>query len=164
MAYVTEKYLILNCFVRIKANGFVIAHFYSIFVRYIIFMTFIYGRFLLMRNAWMNKEKSEIKRGTLEMIVLHLLSQRELYVYQLIKQIAQKSENRYVVLEGTVILLLQRLEEKELVISDKRLSGKRLYRVYYTITDAGRKRLQELTEIYDEVTLGIKMIMDVGKE
>ena len=112
----------------------------------------------------MNKEKSEIKRGTLEMIVLHLLSQRELYVYQMIKQIAQKSENRYVVLEGTVIQLLQRLEEKELVISDKRLSGKRLYRVYYTITDAGRKRLQELTEIYDEVTLGIKMIMDVGKE
>lgn len=96
----------------------------------------------------MGKYCNVFKKGTLELFFLKLLSENDMYGYELADMIQQLSNNLMVVNAGNMYPNLYRLEEKGLITSYEKIVGKRVRRVYYKITDAGRQELQEMQKDY----------------
>ena len=107
----------------------------------------------------MARGRSNFKMGTVEMIVLFLLQKQDLYGYQLTTLIKKQSGGNVIVTESTLYPTLYKLL-KNGYISDREMPiGKRRVRVYYHLEDAGRERLADLLEDYNEITIGIERIL-----
>ncbi len=107
----------------------------------------------------MARGRSNFKMGTVEMIVLFLLQNQDLYGYQLTTLIKKQSDGNVIVTESTLYPTLYKLL-KNGYISDREMPiGKRRVRVYYHLEDAGRERLADLLEDYNEITVGIERIL-----
>ena len=108
----------------------------------------------------MSRGRSNFKMGTVEMLVLYLLNSQELYGYQITSLLEKLSGGKVVVTESTLYPTLYKLLNKN-YISDREVPiGKRRLRVYYHIEDAGRQRLSDLLEDYNEITIGIAQILN----
>lgn len=88
----------------------------------------------------------QMKRGLLDVCVLAAIKNKESYGYKIIKDLAP-----YVRLsESTLYTILKRLEAAEmLTVRTAEHSGR--LRKYYSITDAGRARLEEFKEEWNEI-------------
>ena len=60
-------------------------------------------------------ERNNFKMGTVEMLVLSLLSQKDLYGYEISLLLKDLSEGSYVVPEGSLYPVLYKLEDKKLI-------------------------------------------------
>ncbi|ELC8332978.1 helix-turn-helix transcriptional regulator [Clostridium perfringens] len=80
----------------------------------------------------------EILKGSLEIILLSLLKNKDMYGYEISKEIKNITENVLILGEGTLYPALKRLKEKNLIqdyfIETDSLMKKRKY---YKITEAG---------------------------
>ncbi|MDZ5254139.1 PadR family transcriptional regulator [Clostridium sp. LIBA-8841] len=86
----------------------------------------------------------EIIKGHVESIVLSLLQEKDLYGYEISKLIRENSKEVFKVKDGTLYVVLKRLEKAGLVISywgDCKSGGGR--RRYFKITEEGIKYLKE---------------------
>lgn len=83
----------------------------------------------------------------MEILVLHLLRRGNLYGYQLINELDERSGGYFKLKEGTLYPVLYRLEDSRLVESYwEQTQGKRgVRRKYYRITAAGEDWLKEMT-------------------
>lgn len=93
------------------------------------------------------------------MLILHLLSEQELYGYQITQAFDERSNGTYTMLEGSLYLILYRLEDNGYITSEVKLAGKRRTRKYYTISETGMEYYRQLLADYDEITLGISKIL-----
>ena len=85
-------------------------------------------------------DKSLVSGSTM-MLILKLLEEKDMYGYEMIETLREKSENVFELKAGTLYPLLHGLEEKELVKSyEQEASGKT--RKYYSITREGKKQLR----------------------
>lgn len=82
------------------------------------------------------------------MLFLKLLSEKDLYGYEICSIIPQLSNNSIAINAGNMYPSLYKLEEKGFITSYEKTVGKRAKRVYYKITDAGKKELREMMEDY----------------
>ncbi len=108
--------------------------------------------------ATMAKANPPFMSGVPELLVLRLLSQQEMYGYELVRAIRLTSEEAIVLAEGVVYPVLHGLEQQGVLRSKERLVGGRT-RIYYTVTAKGRRRLATLAEEWDRLNLGIRSIM-----
>ena len=108
----------------------------------------------------MRKTQDNFKRGTAEFLTLYLLNKEEMYGYQIVQTMKNKSGGRYTFLEGSLYLILFRMEEDGLVTSRTELVGKKMTRRYYSITQTGKEHLKKILNEYDEICLGVNMILD----
>ncbi len=82
--------------------------------------------------------------GAAELIVLHVLkSKKESYGYELIRAIAQDSNDIFDFEEGTLYPLLYRLEQKGLIESEVKPAPSGKKRRYYSLTKEGNASLKE---------------------
>lgn len=107
----------------------------------------------------MARGRSNFKMGTVEMIVLFLLSKGELYGHDLAKKIKELSEGDVEVTESTLYPTLYKLLGKSYISDREEPIGKRRVRVYYRLTDAGKQRLVDLLEDYEITMRGINKIL-----
>lgn len=114
----------------------------------------------------MARGRSNFKMGTVEMIVLYLLSHQDLYGYQITTLIKDLSEDNVVVTESTLYPTLYKLLNNKYISDYEETIGKRRVRVYYHLEDAGKQRLNDLLEDYAQITLGINKILstNIAKE
>ena len=63
-----------------------------------------------MENEFLNKWKSQVKKGTLSFIVLNAISKKELYGYELIEIV--KNSTAIEIAEGTLYPLMNRLKKE----------------------------------------------------
>lgn len=106
------------------------------------------------------KYESQMKKGVLDMLVLSLLRSEAKYGYQIIQEMKEKSDETFLLKDGTLYPILYRLEDDGLVVS--RWSGaveKQAPRKYYEITEAGRKALDEIEAIWKRISNGIARMM-----
>lgn len=104
------------------------------------------------------KIDKELLKGSTHMLVLSLLENQNMYGYQIIKSLNQKSKNIFDFKEGTLYPILHILESKNYITSYwDETSGKK--RKYYSITEDGKKHLQSKKEEWDSFCLGINMIL-----
>jgi PadR family transcriptional regulator PadR len=104
-------------------------------------------------------KKSNFKKGSVEMLILTLLNDQTMYGYQISQEISGRSGNIINIPEGSLYPTLYKLLEENYVADERRLVGKRMSRIYYSITEKGRERLQDLYRDYTQVHKGIKGIM-----
>lgn len=91
------------------------------------------------------KINKELLKGSTELIVLSILEKENMYGYQMIKELKEKSENVFEFQEGTLYPILHKLEEKGWIISYwDETGGKK--RKYYSITKDGKKQLKSKKE------------------
>ncbi len=99
---------------------------------------------------------SQLKRGTLELCVLSLLSRSDCYGYELVNRISECMQ----ITEGTVYPLMKRLKDNGVIDSYIVESQEGPPRKYYRITDAGRAEKDKLSgewfEFVDSVNALLK--------
>lgn len=101
----------------------------------------------------------KLKRGTLDLPLLALLSEQDMYAYQLAAELTTRSESLYTIQEASMYTALYRLEEKKYISSYKEQVGKRLTRIYYHLEEPGLQYLQEITKEYDAIIKGIANVL-----
>lgn len=102
-----------------------------------------------------------IKRGTVEILLLTLLQQEDMYGYQLAQTIAKESEGLYILQESSMYPTLYRLLDKKCISDREERVGKRRIRVYYHLEDYGKQYLEELKKEYFSITQGVFNILKV---
>jgi PadR family transcriptional regulator PadR len=92
----------------------------------------------------MGRQMTEMLKGTLEGIVLALLTGKRAYGYEITTLLRAKGFSDIV--EGTVYALLVRIEQKGLVDVEKRPSDKGPPRKVYSLNAQGEKYLEGVLE------------------
>jgi PadR family transcriptional regulator PadR len=87
----------------------------------------------------------ELKRGSLELIVLHLLAPGEAYGYEIASKLADRTHGALEVTDGTLYPVLYRLERAGFVDVRWDTPARGVPRKYYRLTAAGRDELATLT-------------------
>ncbi len=88
----------------------------------------------------MKIEKSLLS-GSTPLLVLSLLKDGDKYGYEMIEELAKRSDDTFVLKEGTLYPLLHTLEKEGLVRSYNKISPSGRERKYYCLTPAGGQRL-----------------------
>ena len=97
--------------------------------------------------------------GVPELLVLRLLSQREMYGYELVRAIRLTSDDKIVLAEGVVYPVLHALEQQGALRSkEKAVDGRT--RIYYRVTSKGHRRLETLVDGWERLSLGIRPFLE----
>jgi len=107
----------------------------------------------------MTRNQGNFKMGTVEMIVLYLLSQQDMYGYQIVTMIKKLSGGNVEVSVSTLYPTLYKLLENKYISDYETIIGKRRVRVYYHLEESGIERLELLLKDYETTTKGIEMIL-----
>ena len=84
--------------------------------------------------------EKQLRKGVLDILILKLISEKDMYGYELMKELDERSHGYYKLKEGSLYPVLYRLEDA-LLVENYRLeeTGKRsVPRKYYRITDQGK--------------------------
>lgn len=81
-----------------------------------------------------------------------------MYGYQMIKKLSEKSQNVFVLQEGTLYPILHSLEEKNFISSYWDNTGTKK-RKYYSITKDGKKHLKEKKEEWKIFSGGVTQVI-----
>lgn len=102
-----------------------------------------------------------IKRGTVELLILTLLQDQDMYGYQLSQELALRSNGLYTLQESTMYPTLYRLVDKGLLSDRQEKVGKRKTRVYYHLEEAGADYLKALRKEYCGICHGVLSILGI---
>jgi len=86
----------------------------------------------------------ELKRGSLELIVLHLLAPGEAYGYEIVSKLSAQTNGALEVTDGTLYPVLYRLERAGFVTVRWETPDRGVPRKYYRLTESGREELERL--------------------
>ena len=89
----------------------------------------------------MKIEKSLLS-GNTPMLILSLLKSEDMYGYQMVEELARRSDDTFLLKEGTLYPLLHTLENNTLVRSYTRQTPSGRERKYYTLTEEGIRQLE----------------------
>lgn len=110
------------------------------------------------------QSKSNFKKGSVEMLLLHVLSEGDCYGYQLTQLINERSDEIIFIPEGSMYPTLYKLLDKKYITDYEKQVGKRLKRVYYHLEQKGRNYLADLIEDYYEVNNGIQKVLNFDSQ
>lgn len=103
-------------------------------------------------------EKSLLS-GSTAMLLLKLLSEKDMYGYEMIDTLRQRSENVFELKAGTLYPLLHNLENKQFLVNyEKESSGK--IRKYYQITSTGKKALKEKQDEWNTYSQAVLHVLN----
>lgn len=103
-----------------------------------------------------------LKRGTIEIMLLNLLQNEDMYGYQLCQQLEEKSRGLYILQEGSLYPPLYRMLDKGYISDRTERVGKRRTRVYYHLEPSGREYLEELKKEYFSLNQGVLFALGYG--
>lgn len=107
----------------------------------------------------MTKDKSELLKGTLDMLILKALQLEPMHGYGLSVRLRQMSRDVFQVEMGSLYPALCRLELRGWVRAHWGLSENNRNARFYTLTSAGRKQLQEETAQWDVLSQTINLML-----
>ncbi|GJM42120.1 MAG: putative DNA-binding protein YwzG [Ardenticatenaceae bacterium] len=87
--------------------------------------------------------RNQIRKGSTELVLLTLLTQRPMYGYEISQEMSRASDGYFEMKEGLLYPTLHRLQKEGLLSSEWQKTENERRRKYYSITAAGRERLKE---------------------
>ena len=105
------------------------------------------------------KISKELAKGSTALLVLSVISKRDMYGYQIIKELKRKSENVFELKEGSLYPVLHALENEKLITSYIEETDSARKRRYYKITDKGRKELADKKEEFFVFTNAARKVL-----
>ena len=106
----------------------------------------------------MKEAGSPFMNGVPELLVLSCLKGREMYGYELVQEIRDRTHTVVTLGEGVVYPLLHALEQKG-ALQSRRKSVQGRSRVYYAITPKGLERLMGLSNTWSTLATAIQQVM-----
>jgi PadR family transcriptional regulator, regulatory protein PadR len=93
----------------------------------------------------------EIMKGSIDILLLSIVSKRDMYGYEMVKTLKENSNELYNMSEGTLYPALKRLESKDWIESywENPEVGSR--RKYYRITEDGKMELERKLNEWNKV-------------
>ena len=113
---------------------------------------------------FLSQNQDNFKRGTAELLVLHLLQKEDLYGYQITHAFEEKSGGVYTMLEGSLYPILYKLTEAGYISDYVVPAGKKRTRRYYHMEEKGRAYYREILNEYLTIAGGIDKILDRARE
>ncbi len=101
----------------------------------------------------------ELMKGTTVPIVLRLLSEREMYGYEIVKVVNERTGGRFEWREGTLYPCLHRLETRGLVRSRWQDAPNGRQRKYYVLTRKGQAELAARKEEWKEFSTAVNAVL-----
>lgn len=99
--------------------------------------------------------------GNMTMLLLKLLSDKDMYGYEMIDTLRQRSQNVFELKAGTLYPLLHSLEDKHLLTSyEQEVLGK--VRKYYRITKEGKSLLKSKETEWKEYSKAVTNVLAMG--
>jgi transcriptional regulator len=104
-------------------------------------------------------QKNELLQGTLDMLVLRVLSRGELHGWGITQRLEQLSKSALQVDEGSLYPALYRMEDKGWIEAEWRMTENNRRAKYYALTRAGRKQLEAEQERWATMSAIIAQVM-----
>lgn len=98
------------------------------------------------------------KRGTVDLVVLSVLTERDMYGYEIVKTVKAKSGGNYEIPLGTLYPVLYRFIENGYLSDRDEIVNKRL-RKYYHLEEKGKEFYRELLTEYNKISQGVNTII-----
>jgi PadR family transcriptional regulator PadR len=108
----------------------------------------------------MTSSRTDLLRGTLDMLILKTLSQEPLHGLGLSRRIDQTTEGTFQVKPGSLFPALHRMEQKGWIKGKWGESENKRRAKYYDLTAAGRRRLGVEKENWAQLVTTIAKVME----
>jgi transcriptional regulator len=106
--------------------------------------------------------KAELLQGTLDLLILKTLSAGAMHGYAVAQRIQERSEDVLIVEEGSLYPALYRMEGKNWIASEWGKSENNRRAKYYSLTKAGRRQLEEETELWERIHRAISLVLQTA--
>ena len=105
-------------------------------------------------------EKLDIPQGTLDLMILTILSREPLHGYGISQRLAQLTRDTFQVNPGSLFPSLYRLEQDGKLKAEWRSSDNNRNAKYYKLTAAGRKQLEQQRARWSRISLAIASVLE----
>ena len=109
----------------------------------------------------MSIDKSLIS-GSTSMLVMKLLEEQDMYGYQMIEELARRSNDTFQMKEGTLYPILHALEQGKYLTSYQQQAPTGRQRKYYRLTRRGRELLADKKEEWKNFRQGVSDVLSGG--
>ncbi len=106
----------------------------------------------------------ELRRGSIELIVLHLLASGEAYGYEIVTKLTDRSNGSLGVTDGTLYPVLYRLDRAGFVEVRWETRPRGVPRKYYKLTETGRAELTRLTQEWTSFSNAMGQLLQSNNE
>ena len=107
--------------------------------------------------------KTQLLQGTLDLLVLRILELGPNHGWGISNRLQQISKDGLKTSQGSLYPALHRLEMRGEVKSEMTASENNRRARVYTITRAGRKRLNQETELWEAFALSMRRVLEEGQ-
>ena len=107
-------------------------------------------------------EKTDLLQGTLDMLILKVLSREPMHGFGICQRIQQWSDDVLTVGEGSLYPALYRLQDQGWIESQWGVSDNNRRAKYYTLTATGRKQLERENKGWENMCLAIRRVMQTA--
>lgn len=100
--------------------------------------------------------------GSTTTLILKLLEAQDMYGYQMIDTLAQKSDHTFDLKAGTLYPILHNLEKNNYVTSYEEKADNERLRKYYHLTPKGKKHLEEKHQEWITYSSAVNKVLNGG--
>ena len=111
----------------------------------------------------MEQEKSELLKGTLDMLVLKVVAFGPIHGYAISQRIQQISRDLFQVPEGSLYPALHRLEDRGWLQAKWEETETGRDAKFYSLTRAGRKRLSAEMDNWERLSEAVALILSAAE-
>jgi PadR family transcriptional regulator len=104
----------------------------------------------------------EFLTGTVGVLILSLLDEREMYGYELLREAERRSANAFQLKEGTLYPALHHMERSGLLKGRWRDSDSGRARKYYSLTAKGRRQARSKRRQWLQISAAMRLILGDG--
>jgi transcriptional regulator len=105
-------------------------------------------------------EKLDVPQGTLDLMILTILSREAMHGYGISQKLAELSGETFQVNPGSLFPSLYRLEQDGKLKAEWRTSENNRNAKYYKLTAAGKKQLEQNRQRWDRISFAIKAVLE----
>jgi len=112
---------------------------------------------------YVERQETEINRGISSLCILSIIIQageEGSHGYKILKDLTDQTNEMLVIEEGTLYPILRKLEDDNIIKSEREESGRR--RKFYRVTDYGKKVFNHLAGFYSKLTEAIAPLYDIS--
>ncbi len=109
----------------------------------------------------MKDSNNELIHGTLDLLILKVLSTGKMHGWDIAKRIFVVSEDRLMIKQGSLYPAVHRLEQKRLIKAEWGVSELGRRAKFYKLTRKGRKRLDQERSRWSDFVDSVSMVLNL---
>jgi transcriptional regulator len=110
----------------------------------------------------MPKSRSDLLQGTLDLLILKILSMGPMHGWGISERIQLLSDEVFLVNQGSLYPALQRMKRKGWIRSEWKVTENNRRARYYALTKAGRSQLGEEVQAWERSSAAVERILQAA--